>query len=66
MYNRQAWLAWPLYILHETAVAKTYSVCGLLNVLWKAPFGFEHYFLDDQYETLNRQLINIKRQKGRF
>ena len=24
---------------------------GLENVLWKAPFGFKHYFFDDRYET---------------
>ena len=41
----------PLHISHETAVARTYSVCGLLNVPWKAPFRVEHYFLDDRYET---------------
>ena len=26
-------LAWRFHILHETAVAKTYSVCGLLNAI---------------------------------
>ena len=37
-------LAWQLHILHETVVARIYSVCGLLNVLWKSSFRVKHYF----------------------